>query len=134
VKRARIAAVAAAALLLNLLGASPGAGAPPKKCFGEVATIVDGPGNSYREGTGGKDVFFGGGGDDIFFGKGGPDRLCGGAGDDSLHGDDGADKINAGKGNDDLFAGNGVDTLIGGAGTDSCYLLTQGDSTTGCEN
>ena len=73
------------------------------------------------EGTGGRDVFFGGDDDDIVNGGGGRDVLFGNAGYDDLFGGEGRDFLLGGAGADLLDGGAARDLLFGGAGNDRIF-------------
>lgn len=86
-----------------------------------INTVVE------RDGTGGRDIIFGGSDDDIVNAGAGNDSIItrsgwdvidAGSGDDRIYSGIGDDEITAGGGNDRIFAGAGNDEISGDAGRD----------------
>ncbi|MEM8980561.1 MAG: calcium-binding protein [Pseudomonadota bacterium] len=85
------------------------------------------------DGTGAKDILWGGAGDDQIFGGLGSDESWGEAGDDILEGGLGNDTLDGGADNDQLYGANGHDTLRGGSGDDLLNPWTGNDTLDGGE-
>jgi len=81
----------------------------------------------------GNDLISGGLGNDCIFGGYGNDIISGGDGDDVLKGNSGNDILKGQSGIDIIYANSGSDVLHGGANSDRCYLDSEKDLLTNCE-
>jgi Ca2+-binding RTX toxin-like protein len=100
---------APAAVIANLGGASPNAGAAAGDRYASVEGFV---GSAFN------DVAFGDGDDNQLYGQSGNDYLYGQAGNDAVFG---------GTGNDSLVGGPGFDVLYGGLGGDNFFINSPAD-------